>query len=147
MARLSTTTGFCFDIMRICAATGSQKLPQRLLATIRARRSVGAEPRWAAFAVAEWMRWVWSESTDDGAPRVLDDPLAPALTWAVGAATSASQVVDRLLGLRQIFGDDLATDPVVRGHVVDSLQALAADGALEASRKLVGEMDYRKERL
>jgi fructuronate reductase len=129
------------------AMDGSQKLPQRVLATVRARRSVGAEPRWAAFAVAAWMRWVWSEHTDVGSPRVLDDPLAPALSRAVGAATSPAQVVDRLLGVREIFGDDLVADPVVRGLLVDSLQTLTAEGALEAARKLVGEMDYRKERV
>jgi hypothetical protein len=55
--------------------------------------------------------------------------------------------VDRLLGVREIFGDDLVADPVVHGLLVDSLQALAADGALEASRKLVGEVDGRKERV
>lgn len=129
------------------AMDGSQKLPQRLLSTMRARRSVGAEPRLTAFAVAAWMRWVWSEHTDTGKRRVLDDPLAPTMARAIGGATSASQVVDRLLGVREIFGEDLGTDPVVRGLLVDSLRALAADGAIEAARKLVGERNDRKERV
>lgn len=98
------------------AMDGSQKLPQRLLATVRARRAVGAEPRWAALAVAAWMRWVCV------APE-LDDPMAQRLRAAVAGA-SAEQVVDRLLAIPEIFGDDLREDGVVRGLLVDALQRL-----------------------
>jgi fructuronate reductase len=119
------------------AMDGSQKLPQRLLATIRDRRAAGASPQWAALAVAAWMRWVWAAHTDDGAPRVLDDPLAPALCAAVGAASSAADVVDRLLRVPEVFGDDLRDDRAVRALLTDALERLAADGALGAATALV----------
>ena len=119
------------------AMDGSQKLPQRLLATVRSRRAAGESPRWAALAVAAWMRWVWASHTDAGAPRVLDDPLAPVLSAAVGGATSAGDVVDRLLGVGDVFGDDLRDDPVVRALLTDALEQLAADGALGATAAAV----------
>ena len=98
------------------AMDGSQKLPQRLLATVRARRVVGAEPRWATLAVAAWMRWVCV------APE-LDDSMAERLRAAVAGA-SAEQVVERLLAISEIFGDDLREDDVVRGLLVDAVQRL-----------------------
>ncbi len=115
------------------AMDGSQKLPQRLLSTLRARRAGGESPRWAALAVAAWMRWVWASRTDVGAPRVLDDPLAPMLVAAVSGAGSAAEVVDRLLDVGEVFGEDLRDDPVVRALLTDALEQLAADGALGAA--------------
>jgi fructuronate reductase len=98
------------------AMDGSQKLPQRLLTTIRARRAAGAEPRWAALAVAAWMRWVCV------APE-LNDPMADRLRAAVAGA-SPEQVVDRLLAITEVFGDDLREDGVVRDLLVDALQRI-----------------------
>lgn len=98
------------------AMDGSQKLPQRLLPTVRARRATGAEPRWAALAVAAWMRWVCV------APE-LDDPMATRLRAAVAGA-SPKQVVDRLLAISEIFGDDLREDAVVREMLVDALHEI-----------------------
>jgi fructuronate reductase len=100
------------------AMDGSQKLPQRLLTTVRERRAVGAEPRWAALAVAAWMRWVCV------APR-LEDPMADRLRAAVAGA-SPEQVVDRLLAIPEIFGDDLREDTVVRALLVDALERITA---------------------
>ncbi|MGH9243903.1 MAG: hypothetical protein ACRD29_06230 [Acidimicrobiales bacterium] len=119
------------------AMDGSQKLPHRLLPTLRARRAAGAEPRWAALAVAAWMRWVWAERTDVGAPRVLDDPLAPALQQAVAGSDSAADAVARLLAVSAVFGDDLSDDPECVRLLTDALQRLTADGALAAARALV----------
>ncbi len=121
------------------AMDGSQKLPQRLLATLRARRAAGAEPRWAAFAVAAWMRWVWAERTDQDSPRVLDDLLAPILQRTVAGAGSAEEVVVRLLGITEVFGHDLRDDPVVRRMLAESLHLLAVEGALGAARHVTSE--------
>lgn len=104
------------------AMDGSQKLPQRLLTTIRDARARGTAPRRAALAVAAWMRWVQVAPT-------LDDPLADELHAAVAAVTNPAQVVDRLLGVRAVFGADLADDPTVRDLLVDSLRQLSRDDA------------------
>jgi fructuronate reductase len=105
------------------AMDGSQKLPQRLLPTVRARRAAGAEPRWATLAIAAWMRWVCV------APE-LDDPMAGRLRATVAGA-SPEQVVDRLLAITEIFGDDLREDAVVRGLLVDGLHwiTVSVEGA------------------
>lgn len=118
------------------AMDGSQKLPQRLLATVRARRATGAEPRWAAFAVAAWMRWVWSETADDGSPRILDDPLAPVLRAAVRDVDNPADAVERLLALPEVFGDDLREDAVTRRLLTEALRSLTLDGALAAAKDL-----------
>ncbi len=119
------------------AMDGSQKLPQRLLATLRARRAAGESPRWVTLAVAAWMRWVWADRLDDGTPRVLDDPLAPMLAAAASGSGSAVEVVDRLLDVREVFGDDLRDDPVIRAQLTDALEQLAVDGALGAAAAVV----------
>ena len=61
---------------------GSQKLPQRLLHTVRERRAAGAVPTYAALAVAAWMRFVQGVA-DNGAALALDDPLAEAIRAAL----------------------------------------------------------------
>jgi len=119
------------------AMDGSQKLPQRLLSTLRARRAAGESPRWVVLAVAAWMRWVWADRLDDGTPRVLDDPLAPMLAAAASGSGSAVEVVDRLLDVREVFGDDLRDDPVIRAQLTDALEQLAVDGALGAAAAVV----------
>ncbi|MDT4950664.1 MAG: fructuronate reductase [Pseudonocardiales bacterium] len=125
------------------AMDGSQKLPQRLVSTIVDARRAGRTPQWAMFAVAAWMRWVSTEHTDAGAPRKLDDPLAPTLQRAVAGASTATHVVDRLLAVRAVFGADLAHDDTVRASLVDSLQRIAADGAQTAAHALTAEPTER----
>jgi fructuronate reductase len=112
------------------AMDGSQKLPQRLLGTIRDRRSAGAQPRWAAFAVAAWMRWVQTAST-------LDDPLAPLLRRTLAGASAADDVVRRLLGVREVFGDDLRDDTTLRDLLVDALERIGGRGALAAAQSMI----------
>ena len=119
------------------ASDGSQKLPQRLLGTIRDRRTAGAMPRWAVLGVAAWMRWVWSPVTDAGEPRQLDDPLAAEMTELLRDVNDPAQVVDRLLHLRAVFGDDLADDVELRERLTDDLTALTIDGAKATVRRAV----------
>ncbi|WP_328459429.1 hypothetical protein [Streptomyces sp. NBC_00448] len=92
--------------------------------------------RRTAFAVAAWMRWVWTDRTDTGAPR----PGRPARPRAAGTAvqgcTSAGQVVGRLLAVTEVFGPDLIADPVVVTLLTDALTLLTADGARAAARSV-----------
>jgi fructuronate reductase len=104
------------------AMDGSQKLPQRLLGTLRDRRAAGAEPRWAALAVAAWMRWV------QVAP-ALDDPLAPRLRAAIAGASAPADVAARLLAVDEVFGPELRDDPVAVALIVDALRRITVDGA------------------
>jgi fructuronate reductase len=118
------------------AMDGSQKLPQRLLGTIRDRRRAGAEPRHAALGVAAWMRFVSAGTSDAGRPLPLDDPLADRLRAAVAGRTTPGGVVDALLGLPEVFGTDLRDDDGLRRLLTEALQALTEGGAAAAVAEL-----------
>jgi len=116
---------------------GSQKLPQRLLGTIRDRRASGALPRCAVLAVAAWMRLVSAGVDDSGRPVTVDDPLKERFAGAVAGADSPRQIVDALLGVGEIFGDDVQDDRVLRQLLVDDIDALARNGAIATVRDVV----------
>lgn len=89
---------------------GSQKIGLRLLSTVRGNLDAGREPRWAALAVAAWMRHVASTPVEQ-----LDDPLAAELRAALPATRTAAAVVPALLGCRSIFDGELAANAVFAG--------------------------------
>jgi fructuronate reductase len=107
---------------------GTQKLPQRVLHTILDRRAAGAVPRWGTLVLAAWMRFAGGVA-DDGRALPLDDPLADAVRAALASAgDKPHEVVDALLGLRQVFPTALAEDETVRALVTDWLSDLTAHG-------------------
>jgi fructuronate reductase len=110
------------------AMDGTQKLPQRVLHTIAARREVGAIPRWAVLVVAAWMRFVQG-AADDGRPLPLKDPLADRIRSRLAAAPATPDgVVEALLSLDTVFTPELADDAEVRALLVDWLTALEKHG-------------------
>jgi fructuronate reductase len=113
---------------RQIAMDGSQKLPQRVLHTIQDRRAAGASPRWAALAVAAWIRYAQGVA-DDGRTLTLDDPLAARIHELLAAAGSTPEaVVDALFSLDTVFPAELAADGTVRALVVEWLSALDKHG-------------------
>ncbi|WKA27240.1 mannitol dehydrogenase family protein [Bradyrhizobium roseum] len=110
------------------AMDGSQKLPQRLLATMADRLRLGLPIDTHALAVAGWMRYITGK---DEQARAIDvrDPLAGEL---LGIAERAGPVAERLapalLEVRSIFGA-LGGDPRVRAAVTEALTKLYALGA------------------
>jgi fructuronate reductase len=118
---------------RQVAMDGSQKLPQRILHTMAARRAAGAAPRWAALIVAAWMRFV-AGYDDEGRSLPLRDPLAGEIRTALaritgsGGAGSPAAVAGALLNLDQVFSPELAGDPVVRELIVGWLGELTRHG-------------------
>ena len=117
------------------AMDGSQKLPIRMLATARARLAAGAVPHAAARAVAEWMLYVRATTAGElsiaGTPVALDDPIAATLAGA--AAVPLDSLADRMLGLRDVFGADLAGDDRWRGAVRAAVTEAARDVAATAA--------------
>jgi hypothetical protein len=108
---------------------GSQKLPQRLLDGIRDRRRAGAEPAIAGLGVAAWMRFVSARRTETGQTLTVDDPLGEEIARRLAGREEAEPVVDALLSMHQVFGEELAADAVFRGLLVDHLDSLIRDGA------------------
>ncbi|MGZ7032997.1 MAG: mannitol dehydrogenase family protein, partial [Thermoanaerobaculia bacterium] len=119
------------------AMDGSQKLPQRLLATARENLAAGRSIRLAALAVAGWMRYV-SGTDEAGRPIKVSDPLAAQFAQIAAANRgNPTGLARELLGLRPIFGDDLAHDPRFAVPVTAWLAALHADGAAKTVARAV----------
>jgi len=118
------------------AMDGSQKLPQRILRTIAARRATGERPELAALSVAAWIRFAAGKS-DAGADLALDDPCAREIRAALAQANgSPSAVVDAMFGLDAVFSPELAADDEVRGLVAGWLGRLAEHGAADLVKGL-----------
>lgn len=111
------------------AMDGSQKLPQRLLGTIRDRLKAGAPITCLALGVAAWMRYV-TGIDEHGNPIDVRDPLSDELRRHAGAAgMSAGKLSTALLSVEQIFGPDLPRDPRFTGSVTKALDSLIRHGA------------------
>jgi len=116
------------------AMDGSQKLPQRLLGTIRDRLAAGQSIQRLALGVAAWMRYV-TGIDEQGAPIDVKDPHAARLRAIADAAgRDAEKLADGLLGLPEIFGTDLPANAAFRAAVITHLAALFRDGALATAK-------------
>jgi len=113
---------------RQIAMDGSQKLPQRLLATVRDRLHAGAPLVHLPLAVAAWIRYA-SGSDERGNRIEVQDPLAASFAAIVAHAGGvAPAIADGFLDLAPVFGDlgsHASFRTAVRGCVVD----LYRDGA------------------
>jgi fructuronate reductase len=113
---------------RQIAMDGSQKLPQRLLATIAARRATGAPCPALALAVAAWMRW--QGAVDDASkPYTVDDPLAARTAAALEGVDTAEEKVAALLAIDAIFPPALAQDAGLAQMLAAWLHRLTTEGA------------------
>jgi fructuronate reductase len=111
------------------AMDGSQKLPQRLLASIRTRLARGQASPALTLAVAGWMRWQ-SGVDEQGRIFVVEDPLAARTAAALRSAGSDAEArVAALLAIPDVFGADLAQAPGLVAALVRALARLEAKGA------------------
>jgi fructuronate reductase len=110
------------------AMDGSQKLPQRLLGTIRERLQKGAPIPRLSLAVAAWMRYVTGRD-DQGQPIDVRDPMQARLrAIADEAGPVAERLAPALMNVREVFGD-LSSDPRFARPVTDALDRLFRSGA------------------
>jgi fructuronate reductase len=111
------------------AMDGSQKLPQRLLGTLRERIAAGEPLDALALGLAGWMRYVMG--TDEaGNPIDVRDPMASVFAEVqTRAAGSAERMVDGLMAIEAIFGADLPRHAQLRAALTAQLQKLLAFGA------------------
>lgn len=113
------------------AMDGSQKIPQRLLGTLRHHLKNNGPISACSLALAAWMRYVMGVDEAGNAIKV-QDPLAERLK-ALGdsAGRNAEQLVDAYLGVEEIFGTDLKKNVRLRGELVQWLDRLLRDGTLK----------------
>ena len=111
------------------AMDGSQKLPQRLLGTVRDRLRENAGIGRLSLGVAAWMRYV-TGIDEKGAPIDVRDPMAARLREiADRAGGSPEKLAGDLFAVREIFGDDLPKDPRFTKAVIENLARLYGQGA------------------
>ena len=119
------------------AMDGSQKLPQRILATIRDNLAADRPIDLAALAVAGWMRYVYGED-ERGRPIAVSDPLAARFA-AVAAAHRGDPAAfaHGLFALRSIFDEDLHNEPRFTAPVTRWITLLFAEGAAKTVARAV----------
>ena len=105
------------------AMDGSQKLPQRLLWTIRERLARQLPLDGLALAVAAWLRYVGG-SDEQGGHIEVRDPLAARLRGKLDeAGPDPARRVAAVLGVESVFGSGLAdapgfTRPLIRAYAM-----------------------------
>ena len=111
------------------AMDGSQKLPQRLLGTIRDRLVQGQPLDRLALGVAAWMRYVMGRD-EAGNPIDVRDPLAGRLRdLADAAGPDPEGIAGALLSVEAVFGTDLPASETFRNAVTGCLADLLRTGA------------------
>ena len=101
------------------AMDGSQKLPQRLLGTVRDRLAAGASIDGLALAVAAWFHYL-SGTDETGAAHTIHDPLAGALGKRLAHA-------ETFTSFAPVFGD-LGHEPRFASAFARQLQSLQRRG-------------------
>jgi fructuronate reductase len=111
------------------AMDGSQKLPQRLLGTIRDRLRDDGSIDGLALGVAAWMRYV-TGTDEKGQPIDVRDPIATQLrAVAEAAGPSPDRLAPALLATEAVFGSDLPQQPRLVRSVTTALDGLFRTGA------------------
>ncbi len=107
---------------------GSQKLPQRLLGTVRDRIATGTSYAHLALAVAGWIRYA-SGTDEQGRAIEVADPLAATFAQiARDARGDPGVIADGFLDLKPVFGADLVAHYAFREAVRGDVIALFRDG-------------------
>jgi len=105
------------------AMDGSQKLPQRLLATLRERLARGLPSPALAQAIAGWMHFaVKAALTPDGA---LNDPLSAEILSKAKISLKPNEIVGNMLSIQKIFGTDLIQQTAFVAELVHAFAQLA----------------------
>ncbi|WJV41258.1 mannitol dehydrogenase family protein [Raoultella terrigena] len=110
------------------AMDGSQKLPQRMLDSVRWHLAQRSDFSLLALGVTGWMRYVGGVD-DRGEAIEICDPLLPVIQQAVRASADGEARVNALLGIEAIFGASLAQDPRFVDAVTQAYLSLQSRGA------------------
>jgi fructuronate reductase len=118
------------------ASDGSQKLPVRLLPTIRERMDRGEPIVRLAHVVAAWIRAL--EGVDDqGRAIEINDPLKERLQAALASACGTAEAkVTAITGFDRVFGPGLSDNNLFRSAVLLAYVFIARRGILAATSAL-----------
>lgn len=110
------------------AMDGSQKLPQRMLDSVRWHLVHHSDFRLLALGVAGWMRYVGGVD-EQGQPIEVCDPLLSVIQQAVNGSAEGEARVNALLGIEAIFGNELPHESAFVSEVNRAYQLLLSQGA------------------
>ena len=110
------------------AMDGTQKLPQRLLGTVRDNLAAGRPIGGLSLAVAGWMRYV-GDVDEAGAAIDVRDPMAAALRAASDSADAPKDKAAAFLAIADVFAPELAQDDTFRDAVIAAYIGLVTNGA------------------
>ncbi|PWC21233.1 fructuronate reductase [Brenneria roseae subsp. roseae] len=117
------------------AMDGTQKLPQRMLDSIRWHLRNGSDYRCLLLGVAGWIRYV--SGTDDAGQAIdIRDPMAEQLQAIVSATEEGEPRVRGLLALTAVFGEDLPQNEAFVAQLIKAYQTLQTRGAKAAVAEL-----------
>ncbi|WP_333496876.1 mannitol dehydrogenase family protein [Kluyvera sp. CHPC 1.251] len=110
------------------AMDGSQKLPQRMLDSVRWHLADNSSFTLLALGVAGWMRYVGGVDEQGNAIEVCD-PLLPVIQGVVQQSEEGEARVKALLGIEAIFGKDLPKEAKFVEQVTAAYLSLLSKGA------------------
>ena len=123
------------------AMDGSQKLPPRLLGTIRDRLACNASIGGLCLAVAAWVRYIYGRD-EQGMKTNVHDPMARRFEdLSAGLPHRPREALKRILRIDEIFGDDLANHPGFFTGVLDALTHLLEHGASKTIARFSTALD------
>lgn len=110
------------------AMDGTQKLPQRMLDSVRWHLANGSDFDCLALGVAGWMRYVGGKD-EQGQPIDISDPLREEIARRVANSAEGEPRVMALLQMTSVFGRDLPDNQCFVNAVTSAYLALLARGA------------------
>jgi len=117
------------------AMDGSQKLPQRLLHTLRDQLQGAGHIDIITLGVAAWIRYV-SGIDEKGQPIEVSDPLADTLRAACDSAKGdPAAMVKAVVSIKEVFGSDLINEPVFVESTTRWLTSFYDKGVLATLRE------------
>lgn len=117
------------------AMDGSQKLPQRLLSTLRDRIQAGLPSPTLATAIAAWMHFAVKTAHTPGDK--LNDPLSDDILFQAKISLQPSEIVRNLLSIQKIFGTDLINNAAFVAELQAGFIELAKNPAVATAAQIV----------
>jgi fructuronate reductase len=120
------------------AMDGSQKLPQRLLETLREQLKTHGHIDILCLGIAAWIRYV-SGVDEKGAPIEVSDPLAKELRAACDANQgNPAAMVKAVVSIQKVFGDDLINESRFIETTSKWLESFYTKGVLNTVKESFG---------
>ena len=121
------------------AMDGSQKLPQRMLDSVRWHLVHDSRFDLLALSVAGWMRYVGGVD-EQGQAIDVNDPLLPIIQNVVQNSNEGEDRVQALLAIDAIFGRELPQVERFKTKVTEAYLALLANGAKATVAKYAAKL-------